>query len=130
MAKARLLEFQCYEVKETARRKACDTDDLAENEIGSVSRERGRNDSVSNPCSQGQVIPTVNGDNGINGTPKTTYYVNTAGTARWSKGREPYDYGGSVVVRAGESPAHGEGTQGRSSIGNEDKARCLQVNNT
>ena len=29
--------------------------------------------------------------------------------AGWPKGRAPYGYGAFVVVRAGESPAHGEG---------------------
>ena len=35
------------------------------------------------------------------------------------KGREPYGNGAAVVVRAGESPVHGEGRQVDRSLGGE-----------
>ena len=48
---------------------------------------------------------------GTNGAPKSRYYVLCRRNAGLPTGGDPYGNGALVVVRAGESPVHGEGGQ-------------------
>src|SRR4051794_7764211 len=71
----------------------------------------------SNRSSLGRLEPPavgVTGDepaHGTNGAPNLRSDVPSRQSMGWPTGREPHGHGVSVVIRAGESPAHGEGRQ-------------------
>ena len=48
-------------------------------------------------------------EQGMNGAPKSRYHVLCQRNAGLPKGGDPYGNGALIVVRAGESSAHGEG---------------------
>src|SRR3954447_23713395 len=71
----------------------------------------------SNRSSLGRLEPPavgVTGDepaHGTNGAPNLRSDVPSRQSMGWPTGREPHGHGVSVVIRAGESPAPGEGRQ-------------------
>ena len=63
---------------------------------------------------------------GANGAPKSRYHVLCHRNAGLPTGGDPYGNGALVVVRAGESPAHGEG--GQVSTTEYDREVCIMQN--